>query len=190
LIAIDDILISDDIFEEQFVCDLQKCKGACCVEGDSGAPVLEEERPKMQAALDKLSQILPQESLEEINQKGVAIYDSEDKTYKTTLNQDGTCSFAIRENGILFCGFERLYQKKEIDFPKPISCHLYPIRISELGSLTTINYEVWNICADACLLGKEMQIPVYKFVQNAIKRKFGTEFYAKLDDYYTQNYRL
>ena len=181
MLIIDEILISQEIFTEKFICDLKKCKGACCIEGDSGAPVEPQELEILEKEFDNYKDYLTKEGLESIKNKGFAQYDTEDKMYKTTLNDDGPCSYINYDHGVAVCGIEKAFLDGKTSFRKPISCHLYPIRVSNIGDLKAINYEEWSICKDACELGKSLSVPVYKFLKEPIQRAFGDAFYEALD---------
>jgi len=188
MLIIDDVLISQEIFTEKFVCDLKKCKGACCVEGDSGAPVELEELSILEKEFANYQSYLTDEGRENIIKNGFAQYDEEDKMYKTTLNADGPCSYINYDHGIAVCGIEKAYLDGKTTFRKPISCHLYPIRVSNIGELKAINYEEWSICSDACTLGKSLKVPVYKFLKEPIERAFGEVFYEALDKEYQNDH--
>ena len=177
MIKINNVLISNEIFEEQFICDLSKCKGACCAEGEDGAPLSFNES----VLLDEISSIvepyLSKEGKKSIKKHG-AYYKNNEGELKTTLNYDeGPCSFVIKEKGIYKCGIEKAWEQKEITFQKPISCHLYPIREAKYGEHIVLNYEKWSICSAACKLGKSKKMPVFKFLKDALIRRFGDDFY-------------
>ncbi|GIV33678.1 MAG: hypothetical protein KatS3mg031_1213 [Chitinophagales bacterium] len=181
MIQIDDVLISDSVVTTHFLCDLKKCKGACCVEGESGAPLEDGELDILKKIYPKVSRFITPEGRETIKEKGLYVKDSKGK-WKTPLMSDGACAYVCYENGIATCGIQKAWEAKYISFIKPISCHLYPIRVSRsrLGK-EHVNYEEWEICNPACLLGKSVQMPVYRFVKDAIIRKWGKSFYKALD---------
>ncbi len=181
MIEIGKTLISDDVVEEAFVCDLQKCKGACCVEGDLGAPLLEEELPLIGEVLDLVKPYLAEEAIEVLEREGGYILD-EDKDYSTSTINNKECAFAFYDDGgILKCSIEQAHKDGKTDFKKPISCHLYPVRISKLPEFEALNYDRWSICSSACDLGKELKVPVYKFLKEALIRKFGVDWYHELE---------
>lgn len=183
MILIDDILISDDVVEKQFVCNLNACKGACCIEGDSGAPVEEDEVELLEKSLDKVLPYLTDEGRKAIEEQGVYIIEEDDEYtgLATPLINGGACAYiAYRPDGTVTCAIEEAYNDGKIDFRKPISCHLYPIRIKNYDTVVGVNFDEWDICDDACSLGKSLKVPVYVFVKDALIRKFGPEFYEVL----------
>lgn len=181
MILIDDTVISEDISDEFFVCDLAKCKGACCVEGDLGAPLEEEELLILDRIQQDIKPFLSEKGLMEIAKSGAWVKD-EDGDFSTPIIQGRECAYAIYdEKGYLKCGIEQAYFAGKTDFRKPISCHLYPIRIAKLAEYQSVNYERWSICSDACSHGKELGVPVYQFLKDPLIRKFGTKWYAELE---------
>lgn len=191
MLLIKDVLISDRIFEVRFHCDLSKCKGACCWEGDYGAPVGKEEEDLMLAVLPEVKKLLPEKNNEVLEQKGVTEYYREPEVTGTTLLPDASCAYLIREgNEIGKCAFEVLYHEGKSSFKKPISCELYPIRLieNEEVGFTAMNFDEWEICSPACSLGQQMNLPVFRFLKNAIVRRFGEEFYEELEAYYAHQF--
>lgn len=181
MIILDNAVLSDDIKEQHFVCDLNKCKGACCVEGDLGAPLEEEELQKLEEVLDVVKPYLSKEGLEVIEKEGSHILD-EEGDYSTTTIGGKECSFAIYdENKTLKCGIEKAYLDGKTTWQKPISCHLYPIRVTKYEHYDALNYDRWEICSDACDLGKQLKVPVYKFLKGPLTRKYGEQWYADLE---------
>ena len=182
MIAIDIVLVSDEIVEEHFVCDLLKCKGGCCVDGDCGAPLTQEEAETIAQIYPIIKSTLPMEHVPEIERHGTHVIDSEHGLVTPTIN-GGVCVYGIfEEGGIVLCGIEKAWKEGKISFRKPISCHLFPIRIKKYEGFETANYEPReDLCSAACKLGSHLKVPVYKFLQEAITRNYGTEFYETLD---------
>ena len=182
MIQIADTIISEDIIENDFVCNLNACKGACCIEGDAGAPVDENELEIMEQIYPAVAPYLTEEGRAAIDAQGVYIKGS-DGEWETPLINGGECAYVIRnEKGWALCAIEQAYNDKKIEWKKPISCHLYPIRLQEYSSFTAVNYHRWSpICDEACTLGKELEMPIYKFVKEALIRKFGEEWYKELE---------
>lgn len=182
MIEVGKTLVSDDVIEEAFVCDLTKCKGACCVEGDLGAPLLEEELEEIDKVIDLVKPYLSDEAIAVLEKEGGYLLD-EDGDLSTTTIDGKECAFAFYDdNKILKCSIEQAHKEGKTDFKKPISCHLYPIRISKLPDFEALNYDRWQICSPACDLGKELKVPVYKFLKDALIRKYGEDWYAELEN--------
>lgn len=173
-------LISEDLFEKQFICNLSKCKGACCVEGEQGAPLNKAEIELIAQDLEAIKPYLTSQSLEAIDEKGFWETDPEGDLVTTCL-PTGECNFSRYENGILSCGMEQAWKDGKTTFRKPISCHLYPIRVSQVGEYEALNYHRWEVCKPACELGKEKGVAVYEFLKDALIRKYGEEWYKELD---------
>lgn len=179
-------IISEDILDNEFVCNLEVCKGACCVEGEAGAPVTLEETKILHEIFDSIKPFLRKEGIEAIEAHGKYTTNPIGE-FETTLVNKKECAYAIFDKKyIAKCGIEEAFNTGLIhplfkDFKKPISCHLYPIRIQEYKTLTAINYHSWPICDEACILGKNLKVPTYIFVKEALVRKFGTAWYAELD---------
>ena len=179
MIVIDDKIISDELLENEFTCNLNACKGACCVEGDTGAPLEDAEAEILKRNMGKIKPFMTDEGWAAIEAHGVAVMIAGE--LKTPLMEDKACAFTVYENGTAHCGIERAHNAGAIDFLKPLSCHLYPVRIKRYADFEAVNYSRWNICNPACSLGKYLQMPVYKFVKTALVRKYGVEFYERLD---------
>lgn len=174
-------LVSEDILKEEFVCNISKCKGQCCVDGDAGAPLEEEEINILKNIYSEVKPYLRKEGIDAIEKQGEYVVDY-DGEYVTPLVKGKECAYVIfDENGITKCGIEKAFEEKKVDFQKPISCHLYPIRVKKYKDFEGINYDVWDICSDACTLGQELKVPVYKFTKNALIRKYGENWYKELE---------
>jgi len=184
MIAIDNILVSDEIISEQFVCDLNKCKGGCCVDGDAGAPLADDELQKLNEVYNAVLPYLTEESKMELKRQGKYVYDREFGWVTPTIASK-VCVYGITDkNGIVKCGIEQAYNDGKVKWKKPISCHLFPIRIQKSKNKQTdyVNYEPReDLCQSACSLGKKLKVPVYIFLKDALIRKYGTEFYESLE---------
>lgn len=186
MILLENTIVSEDVLDKHFICNLSACKGACCVEGDFGAPLTEEEISTLSSEIENLKPFLSHEGLAAITQNGFWEHDS-DGDLVTTCLPTGECNFSLRDaNGTLKCGIEAAYKAGKSSLYKPLSCHLYPIRISKVSAYEALNYHKWDICAPACALGKEHQVPVYQFLKEALTRKFGADWYQELDAIATQ----
>lgn len=182
MIQIDDKLISEDLFSEEFVCNLAKCKGICCVEGDAGAPLDEDETKILDEIYPKIKSYLRPEGIQAIEEQGTYTLDFEGDLV-TPLVNNAECAYVIfDEKGYTKCAIEKAYEDGVIDWQKPISCHLYPIRITEYSNFSAINYHEWDICSDACTLGKELGVKVYQFLKKPLIRKYGEKFYQTLSE--------
>lgn len=180
MLEIDGTLVSDELLERKFVCDLSACKGACCVEGESGAPLEIEEVNYLEDHLDAIKPFLREEGLRAIKKHGVFTVDT-DGDFVTTLVGGKECAFAVfDEKGIAGCGIEKAHAAGAITFKKPVSCHLYPARLVQLKDQVAVNYHHWPICAPACACGEKLSVPVYVFLKDALTRRFGSEWYEKL----------
>src|SRR5689334_21458316 len=191
MIVIDNILVSDDVVEKQFVCDLAKCKGGCCEEGDAGAPLEDAELDIILSVYEKVKPYLSEASIKEIEQKGNYVYHKEFGWVTPTLGDDSElCVYGLRdEKGIIKCAFEQAYYDGKTNWKKPISCHLFPIRIKSTKTYEMVNYEPRpSLCRPACQFGKKLKVPVYQFLKEALIRKYGEEFYQVLDQAATKYY--
>lgn len=181
MIQIGDKLVSLDIIEEKFVCDLESCKGECCVSGDSGAPLELHELEEIEKAYPVVKQYLQPEAVQSIEKYGFYLKDADGDLVTPLVNGNRECAYTIFEDGIAKCSFEKAFFEGKITFRKPVSCHLYPIRIQKLKNYEAVNYDRWDICSAACTLGKKLQVPVYKFLKDALIRKYGETWYQELE---------
>ena len=192
MILIDDIIVSDEILEKKFICNLKACKGACCVEGDGGAPLEEEEADLLLEHIEKIAPYISPDGKKAINTQGVAVPDNDGQytDLATPLIDDGACAYIGYDNDeIAYCSIERAYNDGVIPFNKPISCHLYPIRMKRMDGTIALNYDTWDICTAACTLGEQQQMPVHEFLKVPIIRRFGSEFYEVLDQIYLHEHQ-
>ena len=180
MLQIDDTIISLDILEKKFVCDISICKGECCVQGDSGAPLEDDEILIIEENYEKIKPYLIEKGIKAIKKHGVWFTDSEGEKV-TTLVNNKECAFTVFEDGIAKCGIEIAHRNGDIDFLKPISCHLYPIRVKEYSDFKAINYNSWDICSSAVRNGDFLGTPVYKYLKEPLIRKFGEDWYKDLE---------
>jgi len=174
-------IVSEDIIEKEFVCNLAACKGACCVEGEAGAPLTVEEVTILKNIYPKVKPYLRPEGIKAIEDQGTHIK-TEFKDLETPLVEGKECAYVtFSENGTASCGIENAYNDGKIDYQKPISCHLYPVRVQEYSEFSAVNYHKWPICSDACTLGNKLKVPVYKFTKEALIRKFGLNWFLQLE---------
>lgn len=181
MIEIDDTIVSLDIVEDYFLCDLARCKGACCVEGDSGAPLEKEELAKLETVLPQVWNDLSSKAQEVIKRQGVAYVDTEGDIV-TSIVDGKDCVFTCYDaRGICKCAIEKAYREGRVDFYKPVSCHLYPIRVTQYRDFRAVNYHRWSVCKPAVILGKKENLRIYKFLKEPLIRKFGEGWYQALD---------
>src|SRR5687767_9081937 len=182
MIVLQNTVISDDIKEKFFVCNLEKCKGACCVEGDLGAPLAEDELQILTDNYEHIKPYLSEAGRKAIEEQGLYIKDWEDD-FSTTTIENRECAYAIYDEKLnLKCGIEQAYLDGKITWKKPISCHLYPIRITKYDGFEALNYDKWSICSDACTFGADLGVRVYQFLKEPLIRKYGPGWYQDLED--------
>lgn len=182
IIEIDNVLVSTDIFTEYFCCDLDACKGICCVEGDAGAPVTIDEIAGIEDAIDTVWDDLSATAQAVIDKQGVA-YTDRDGDLVTSIVGGKDCVFTCYEKGCCLCALERAWRADKTAFCKPISCALYPIREKKLSNgMVALNYNRWDVCHDAVKKGNELRLPVYRFLRDPLVRRFGEDFYQQLCD--------
>lgn len=173
-------IVSEEILEREFVCNLFACKGTCCIDGDAGAPLNEDETKILEEIYPKVKPYLRPEGITAIEAQGTWVK-GEDGDFETTLIEGKDCAYVIFDGETALCGIEQAYNEGIVSWKKPVSCHLYPIRVKDFTEFTAVNYDKWHICDDACTLGKELQVPVYKFVKEALIRRFGEDWYLELE---------
>jgi hypothetical protein len=182
MIQVGDIIVTEDLFDTHFVCDLEACKGACCVEGDGGAPLKEEELGMLEETLSDVRPFLPESGKFAIEQQSAWVIDT-DGDYVTPLVDGKHCAYTVfSEDGKANCGIELAWKSGKSKFRKPISCHLYPIRVQQLADTVALNYHQWSICEPACRCGSSLKVPLYKFLKEPLIRAYGEAWYALLPD--------
>ena len=182
MIVLQHTVVSDDLKDKFFVCNLEKCKGACCVEGDLGAPLEEEELTLLKENYEAIKPYLSPEGQKAIAEQGLYIKDWEDDFSTTTIG-NRECAYAIYDNNLtLKCGIEQAYLAGKITWRKPISCHLYPIRITKYDGFEALNYDKWQICNAACSFGQDLGVRVYQFLKEPLIRKYGQDWYNELEE--------
>lgn len=173
-------IVSEDVIEKEFVCNLSACKGECCIAGDAGAPLDKDEVEIMNEIYPKIKPFLRKEGIAAIEEQGATIT-TDLGDLETPLVNDAECAYVVFDDKkTALCGIEAAYLAGEISWKKPISCHLYPVRIQNYSSFSAVNYHSWSICDDACALGEDLKVPTYKFLKEPLIRKFGEEWYEEL----------
>ncbi len=181
MIVIGDTVISDDLIEAEFVCNIAKCKGACCEEGDLGAPLETHELAQIDSVYESVKPFLSKEGIAEIERQGKYLLDHEGD-YSTPTVGGRQCAYAVKsKEGHWQCGIENAHKQGKSSFKKPISCHLYPVRVKKHGHYEAVNYDRWHICKSACTLGEALKTPVFVFLKEALVRHFGEEWYQELE---------
>nr|WP_299343507.1 DUF3109 family protein [Allomuricauda sp.] len=174
-------IVSEEILDNDFVCNLNACKGACCVDGEYGAPLEESETHILADIFEKVKPFLRPESIATIDEQGPFVK-GEDGEWETPLVNGSECAYVVfSKEGIAKCGLEEAYNAGVTDWKKPVSCHLYPVRTRTYSEFTAVNYHKWEICDPACSLGEELKVPIFKFVKEALIRKFGQDWYNELE---------
>lgn len=178
-------LLSEELFEKRFVCDLNACKGACCEQGDSGAPLEPEEARLIKRHLKAILPYMTERGKEAVAAQGTSVVDMDGELVTPLVEEYSECAFARKdEQGIWKCAIERAYKEGRIPFNKPISCHLYPIRITPLQEYEALNYHEWPICKPACACGAKLEVPVFRFLKESLVRKYGADWYTELEELY------
>ena len=182
MIQIDDKIVSTDLLTEPFCCDPAVCRGACCVEGNAGAPLDMDEVDRLEEEYEAYRPYMKPEGIEAIEQQGFMVVDT-DGDYTTPLIDEAECAYSFEEHGVTLCAIERAAREGHTDFLKPLSCHLYPIRVVRFNNGTLgLNYHRWDICHAACVKGRELNLPVYRALREPIVRAFGEEFFQALTE--------
>lgn len=183
MIILGDTVLSDELYEEQFVCDLPVCKGGCCVEGDAGAPLTEEESFILEEIFDRIRPFMMREGVRAVNKQGSWVKDNEGEL-TTPLVAGKQCAYVFYDSkGIAKCAIERAYEKGRVDLQKPVSCHLFPIRITKYPQYEALNYFRWHLCDCARVKGKKEKVRVYRFLREPLIRKYGKEWFEELEAY-------
>jgi len=181
MIQIGKTIVSEEIIKKEFICNLSACKGQCCIDGNAGAPLEKKELQIIRDIYPKVKPFMRKEGIAEIEKQGVYTT-NKDGEHETTLIKGVDCAYVIYDDKkVALCAIEKAYNQGVIPWKKPISCHLYPVRIQDFSEFFAVNYNKWSICDDACTLGAELQVPIYKFVKQALIRKFGEDWYTELE---------
>ena len=182
MIEVQNTLVHEDLIRENFVCNLNKCKGICCVEGDSGAPLEHAEKAILEEIYPKIKHLLAPRGIEAIEAFGTSVVDGDGDLTTPCVDGNKECAYVTFENGITKCAIEKAHEQGIVEWQKPISCHLYPIRVTQYPEFEVLNYDRWSICSDACTFGRELKVPVYQFLRGPLIRKYGAEWYAELEE--------
>lgn len=183
MIIVGQTLVSEELLEECFVCDLNACKGACCIEGESGAPLEQDELLLLEDSLEAVRPYMRPEGIAVIDEQGPYTVDDDGDFVTSLVGKHGACAFVtFDEKGIAKCALEQAYNDGKTSWKKPISCHLYPVRLAKLKEYTAVNYHRWQVCEPACACGKSLKVPVYKFLKDPLTRRFGSDWYRELEE--------
>lgn len=186
MIEVGNVLVSEALVKEEFVCNISKCKGACCVEGDSGAPLARDELAILAEIYPKVKPYMTDEGIAAITEYGTHVIDLDGDLTTPCVDGNKACAYVTWENGITKCAIEKAYENGDIDWKKPLSCHLYPIRTTVYPDFDVLHYDRWHICHAACSLGRELKVPVYAFLKDSLIRKYGAEWYDELQESVSQ----
>ena len=181
MVQIQDTIVSFDVITKEFCCDLKKCKGACCIEGDAGAPVTADEIAEIEQLLPVIRQDLSEQALKVIDAQGVAYPDPEGELVTSIVNGKDCVFTVYGEDGCCYCAIEKAWREGKCSFMKPVSCHLYPIRVKRLGQFWGLNYDRWDVCQAAAIKGHREGIPVYRYLKEPLIRRFGQAWYDELE---------
>jgi hypothetical protein len=182
MIEVGNVLVHEDVVRENFVCNLKRCKGACCLEGDSGAPLNHDELHILDEIYPKVKPFMTAKGIATIEQTGTYVTDFEGDYTTPCVDTNKECAYVTWENGITKCAIEKAYEYGAISWKKPISCHLYPIRITKYPEFDVLNYDRWSICSPACSFGNELKVHVHEFLKEPLTRKYGEEWYKELEE--------
>lgn len=182
MIEVKNTLVHEDIVRENFVCNLNKCKGICCIEGDSGAPLEASELAILDEIYPNVKPYMTEKGVAVIEEFGTYVKDFEGDYTTPCVDTNKECAYVIMENGITKCAIEKAYEDGKIDWKKPISCHLYPIRITNYPEFDVLHYDRWSICSPACSFGNELKVSVHQFLKEPLIRKYGAEWYQELEE--------
>ncbi len=182
MIEVGSVLLHEDLIKENFVCNLNKCKGACCLEGDSGAPLEMAELDTLNEIYSKVKPFMTQKGIDTIEKNGTYVTDFEGDYTTPCVDVNKECAYVIWENGITKCAIEKAYEQGAVNWQKPISCHLYPIRITKYPEFDVLNYDRWSICSPACSFGNELKVRVFEFLKAPLIRKYGADWYQELEE--------
>lgn len=180
-------LISEDLFEKRFVCDLSACKGACCEQGDSGAPITSEEAAGIERHYEAIKPYMTARGKKAVEKQGYSVVDMDGELVTPLVAEYQECAFAKKDNqGIWKCGIEQAYRNGEVPVHKPLSCHLYPIRVTRTKYHDALNYDTWDVCKPACSCGAKLDVPVFRFLKDPLIRAYGKEWYDELEIIYQE----
>jgi hypothetical protein len=182
MIEVGSVLVHEDVVKENFVCNLNKCKGACCLEGDAGAPLNNDELHILDEIYPKVKPFMTTKGIATIEENGTYVTDFEGDYTTPCVDTNKECAYVIWENGITKCAIEKAYEYGAINWKKPISCHLYPIRITKYPEFDVLNYDRWSICSPACTFGNELKVRVHEFLKGPLIRKYGEDWYKELEE--------
>jgi hypothetical protein len=181
MIEVQHTLVHEDIVSENFVCNLNRCKGACCIEGDAGAPLLKSELAILEEIYPLVKPLMTEKGIEAVENSGTHVIDADGDYTTPCVDEVKECAYVTWENGITKCAIEKAYEAGIVQWKKPISCHLYPIRITNYPEFDVLHYDRWHICSSACSFGKELKVPVYSFLKEPLIRLYGEAWYQELE---------
>ena len=182
MLIVGNVLVSEELIDKCFCCDLSQCKGACCVDGDLGAPVAPDEVAELEEYYPDFQKYMTEEGVAVVENGGTFVFNGGDSFDTPLVESNDACAFAFYEDGVAKCAIEKCFLDGDIPFRKPISCYLYPIRVSRVGDYEALNYDHWSICKTAVENGERQHLPVYQFLREPLIDKYGAEWYAELEE--------
>jgi hypothetical protein len=182
MLIVGDVLVSEELIDKCFCCDLEQCKGICCVEGDSGAPIAPDEVADLEEHYPVFQKYMTEEGVAVVENGGTFVFNGGDSFETPLMDSNNACAFVFFEDGVAKCAIEKCFRNGEIPFRKPISCYLYPIRISRVGDYDALNYDHWSICRTAVENGNRLKLPVYQFLKEPLIAKYGAEWFEELEE--------
>ena len=182
MLIVGNVLVSEELIDKCFCCDLSQCKGACCVDGDLGAPVAPDEVAELEECYPDFQKYMTEEGVAVVENGGTFVFNGGDSFDTPLVESNDACAFAFYEDGVAKCAIEKCFLDGDIPFRKPISCYLYPIRVSRVGDYEALNYDHWSICRTAVENGERLHLPVYQFLREPLIDKYGAEWYSELEE--------
>ena len=182
MLIVRNVLVSEELIDRCFCCDIEQCKGLCCVDGDMGAPVAPDEVAELEAHYPVFRKYMTEEGVAVVEEGGTFVFNGDDSFETPLVGSNNACAFAYVEDGVVKCAIEKCFRNGEIPFRKPISCYLYPIRIKRVGDYEALNYDDWPVCKTAVANGNRLKIPVYRFLKEPLIAKYGEDWYAELEE--------
>lgn len=182
MLIVGNVLVSEELIDKCFCCDISQCNGACCVDGDLGAPITPDEVAEIEDYYPDFQKYMTEEGVAVVEDGGTFVFTGGDSFDTPLMESNNACAYVCFEDGVAKCAIEKCFRNGEIPFRKPISCYLYPIRVSRVGEYDALNYDHWSICKTAVENGNRLKLPVYKFLKEPLIAKYGAEWFEELEE--------